>query len=463
MLKRNRNIKVDIADPLGNIGAFRLNHMHPPFNDMKARRAVQTALSQEDYMRAVVGSDDKLWKTIPSFFTPGTPLYTRGRRRAAQGQARHRRGQEAAGRGGLQGQPVTCLVAQDQAPLKAMGEITADLLKKIGMTVDFVATDWGTVGQRRASKNPPGQGGWGMFHTWHAGADCVNPAATSPMRASGDKAWFGWPDSPRSRRRSPPGTTPSRSTRRRPSIARAQQGGDGARRLHPDRLLLRLPGLAHQSRGHRRRAAALVLGREEGVMTAPSSRASMDARGRLDARLYRPARAGDDPRHGDRRLVRLPLLYIAPGDPAAVIAGDQASPEDIERIRKSLGLDRPFLVRFARMGRCRSCSGDLGISMFTNLPVTELIGQRIEPTLSLMVVTLFLAVAVAVPLGVIAAWKAGTWIDRTVMALRRARLLGAGLRASAISWPTFSRCSSIGCRCRATRRSRGLLALAART
>ena len=91
---------------------------------------------------------------------------------------------------------MTCLVAQDQAPLKAMGEITADLLKKIGMTVDFVATDWGTVGQRRASKNLPGQGGWGMFHTWHAGADCVNPASHIAVRASGDKAWFGWPDSP---------------------------------------------------------------------------------------------------------------------------------------------------------------------------------------------------------------------------------------------------------------------------
>ena len=76
VLKRNRNIKVDIADPLGNIGAFRLNHMHPPFNNVKARRAVQVALSQEDYMRAVVGSDDKLWKPIPSFFTPGTPLYS---------------------------------------------------------------------------------------------------------------------------------------------------------------------------------------------------------------------------------------------------------------------------------------------------------------------------------------------------------------------------------------------------
>ena len=73
--------------------------------------------------------------------------------------------------------------------------MTADLLKKIGMTVDFVATDWGTVGQRRASKNLPGQGGWGMFHTWHAGADCATPASYVAVRGTGEKAWFGWPES----------------------------------------------------------------------------------------------------------------------------------------------------------------------------------------------------------------------------------------------------------------------------
>jgi len=109
------------------------------------------------------------------------------------------------------------------------------------------------------------------------------------------------------------------------------------------------------------------------------------------------------------------LLYIAPGDPAAVIAGDQASPEDVEKIRKSLGLDRPFLVRFGEW-TWRLLHGDLGTSMFTGLPVTELIQQRLEPTLSLMVVTLILAVSIAIPMGVIAAWKAGTWIDRVLMA-----------------------------------------------
>jgi peptide/nickel transport system permease protein len=109
------------------------------------------------------------------------------------------------------------------------------------------------------------------------------------------------------------------------------------------------------------------------------------------------------------------LLYIAPGDPAAVIAGDQASPADVERIRQNLGLDRPFLVQFGGW-LWRILHFDLGTSIFTNLPVTSMIAQRIEPTLSLMVLSLILTIFVAVPLGVLAAWKAGSWIDRSIVA-----------------------------------------------
>jgi peptide/nickel transport system permease protein len=108
------------------------------------------------------------------------------------------------------------------------------------------------------------------------------------------------------------------------------------------------------------------------------------------------------------------LLFIAPGDPAAVIAGDQATPEQVERIRMSLGLDRPFLVQFSDWV-WRLMHADLGRSIFTNLPVTTMIAQRIEPTLSLTVLTLVLSVLVAVPIGVLAAWKAGSFIDRAIM------------------------------------------------
>ncbi|MCK6427773.1 MAG: ABC transporter permease [Burkholderiaceae bacterium] len=110
------------------------------------------------------------------------------------------------------------------------------------------------------------------------------------------------------------------------------------------------------------------------------------------------------------------LLYISPGDPAAVIAGDIATEEDIARIRAQLGLDQPYFVRFGHW-LADLARGDLGTSIFTKLPVSTLIAQRIEPTLALTVCTLIVAVSLAVPLGVIAAARAGGWIDRVVMAV----------------------------------------------
>jgi peptide/nickel transport system permease protein len=109
------------------------------------------------------------------------------------------------------------------------------------------------------------------------------------------------------------------------------------------------------------------------------------------------------------------LLYLTPGDPAAVIAGDIATDEDIHRIHERLGLDDPFVVQFGRWVAALA-HGDLGTSIFTNLPVTQLIGQRIEPTVSLTLCTLVVSIAVALPLGVLASAKAGTWLDRAVMA-----------------------------------------------
>jgi len=108
------------------------------------------------------------------------------------------------------------------------------------------------------------------------------------------------------------------------------------------------------------------------------------------------------------------LLFLTPGDPAAVIAGDIATADDIKLIRTKLGLDEPFLVQFGSwVGRL--LQGDLGTSIFTSLPVTKLIGQRVEPTVSLTLLTLVIAVLIAVPVGVLAAAKAGSRIDRFVM------------------------------------------------
>ncbi len=194
VLRRSRNLNVDIADPLGNVGSFRMNHLHKPFSDPRARRAVLMALSQEDYMRALVGDETDLFKLMPSFFTPGTPLYTEQGGEILKGERNYDGAKRLLQEAGYTGEPITLLVAQDQPITKAFGDVSADLLKRIGMNVDFVATDWGTVGSRRASKAPPSQGGWHIFHTWHAGADCINPASYTAMRANGDQAWFGWPN-----------------------------------------------------------------------------------------------------------------------------------------------------------------------------------------------------------------------------------------------------------------------------
>lgn len=113
-------------------------------------------------------------------------------------------------------------------------------------------------------------------------------------------------------------------------------------------------------------------------------------------------------------LVVFLLIHLSPGDPATLIAGDMASEEDIARLRSALGLDRPLLQQFL-LWLGRLLTGDLGTSIFTQVPVSQLLAQRLEPTLSIAVLTMALTLLVAVPLGTLAAYRAGSWIDRVVM------------------------------------------------
>ena len=267
LLKRNRNLNVDIADPLGNIGSFRMNHLHPPFNDVRARRAVMMALSQEDYMRAVVGDDETLWKPLPSFFTPGTPVYTEAGGDILKGRALSTRPRSCWPRPATRARRSCCWWRPTSPITKAQGDVTADLLQKIGMNVDYQALDWGTVGARRAKKDPPSQGGWNIFHTWHAGADCTNPAPYTALDCGGDKAWFGWPNSPKMQTESRlvrrPGPRGREEGDRRP-----EQGRDGLRDLHrrPGSSCSTSPGGRTQRRGQG--AVPGVLGRPKDLMFA---------------------------------------------------------------------------------------------------------------------------------------------------------------------------------------------------
>jgi|SRR5664279_4308845 peptide/nickel transport system permease protein len=113
-------------------------------------------------------------------------------------------------------------------------------------------------------------------------------------------------------------------------------------------------------------------------------------------------------------LIVFLLIHLAPGDPAALIAGDLASTDDIARLRIALGLDQPLWRQFA-IWADRLAHGDLGTSIFTQVPVTELLAQRVEPTLSIALVTMAMAIVFAIPLGTLAAYRAGSWVDRAVM------------------------------------------------
>lgn len=110
------------------------------------------------------------------------------------------------------------------------------------------------------------------------------------------------------------------------------------------------------------------------------------------------------------------LLRLTPGDPAAIIAGDMATPAQLQAIRTSLGLDQPIAIQFITwIGQL--LQGDLGTSLISKTPVTMLINQRLGPTMSLALVTMALSIVIAVPMGVLAAWKHGTWVDNLVMAV----------------------------------------------
>jgi peptide/nickel transport system substrate-binding protein len=149
------------------------------------------ALSQEDCMHAFVGDDDTMWKPLPGFFTPGTPLYTDHGGDILKGPRKLDAAKRLLAESGYAGEPVTLMAAQDIPYHKAWGDVTADLLKRLDMKVDFAAVDFGTVGARRAQKSPPRQGGWNMFPTAYFGVDCADPTNRF-LRANGNEATNGW-------------------------------------------------------------------------------------------------------------------------------------------------------------------------------------------------------------------------------------------------------------------------------
>ena len=196
LLRRTPGIRAPVQDPAGNIAVLRMNHLQPPFDNPAIRRAVLGAVTQADFLTAFMGDDPAMWRDRTGVFTPGTPLANDAGMAALTGPRNIARSRQAIADAGYRNERVALIVAADFPHLKAMSDVGADLLQRLGMNVDYQATDWGTLLSRRGSKAPVDAGGWSLFFTFSAGVDNATPAGNQLLRTNGPNAWFGWPTDP---------------------------------------------------------------------------------------------------------------------------------------------------------------------------------------------------------------------------------------------------------------------------
>jgi peptide/nickel transport system substrate-binding protein len=160
------------------------------------RDALLSVVNQKDYLLAIAG-DEKNGRTCYSFYTCGTPLSSEIGSEALKGKRDFERAKKLIQESGYKGEKIVIISATDQPIVHAQSLLTTETLRKLGLNVELQAGDWGTLITRRTSKEPVEKGGWSIFHTWFVGPDGVSPGTSAPLRASGEKAWFGWPNDPK--------------------------------------------------------------------------------------------------------------------------------------------------------------------------------------------------------------------------------------------------------------------------
>lgn len=195
-IRNSPRMKVEIQDQAGGIGIMRFNELFPPFDNPAIRRALLGAINQADFMEAAVGGDRSLWKDRVGVFSPGTPLATEAGIEVLSGPRDLGRVRDELVKAGYKGEKVVLLNPSDYPATSALALVAADLFKQVGINVDLQTTDWGTVVQRRVSRQPPDHGGWNVLFTYFNGTNNLDPASQLGIRGNGDKAWFGWPKAP---------------------------------------------------------------------------------------------------------------------------------------------------------------------------------------------------------------------------------------------------------------------------
>jgi peptide/nickel transport system substrate-binding protein len=197
LLQRSRNVVLDRIDAGGYCAMLRPNHLHPPFDDPAVRRAVLPALSQADFMSSIMGTDRSLWRDGIGCFPSASPLAADAGIEAVASPRDLDAARRALAATGKAGAKVVMLHPTDVPNNNSLTAVATDLFQKIGFQVESATSDWGTVLQRRARKEPPGQGGWNALVVLFGGTDLDNPGGHPLLRANGEGAWFGWPTSPR--------------------------------------------------------------------------------------------------------------------------------------------------------------------------------------------------------------------------------------------------------------------------
>ncbi len=194
MLAKSSDVKLEVTDPTGRMGVMRLNHLQEPFNNMAIRQAVRLATIQEEHMRASRGDDTSTWQTCRNLWPRGTPYYTGELEDLMPQSLDKAKAQLKAA--GYSGQKVVVINPTDYPDIGPFGQVTADILRRIGMNVELAETDWGSVIQRRTSRESVDKGGWSIFHTTGGALGWGTPATSDLVHGQGGKGWYGWWDNP---------------------------------------------------------------------------------------------------------------------------------------------------------------------------------------------------------------------------------------------------------------------------
>jgi peptide/nickel transport system substrate-binding protein len=197
LLRRSRDITVESKEKGGFMSMIRFNHLVPPFDNPAIRRAFFPGIRQSDYMTAVMGEDRSLWNDRCGFFLPGGPLSTEAGLEVMDGAPNYDRVRANLQTAGYKGEKVVFVVPTDIPALNAMSEIAADMFRRVGINLDYQASDWGSVAPRLANREGLDKGGWSVWCNNIPGIIAVTPATQSYARGMGRAGTFGWPGSAR--------------------------------------------------------------------------------------------------------------------------------------------------------------------------------------------------------------------------------------------------------------------------